>query len=91
MPRRLAFVAAVALTALPSSAFGATVSVDDSGGLLYEAALGEVNDLEVSEAGGTVTIIDSGAVITAGAGCNQVSSHEVTCSGVQQWIPDRPP
>lgn len=75
-------VAAVVVAAFPASAFGATVSVDVIGGVTYTAAPGELNVVELSETGGTVTITDSGAVISAGTGCNQVSAHEATCSGV---------
>jgi Ca2+-binding RTX toxin-like protein len=80
---KLALVAAVVFMAFPSSAVGATVEVDFGFFLNYVAAPGEVNDIEASEAGGTVTIVDSGAVIAAGQGCNQVSDHEVTCSGFE--------
>lgn len=80
---KLTLVVAVVFTAFPSNAVGATVSVD-AGILTYQAAPAEVNDLEASEAAGTVTITDLGAVITAGVGCNQVGAHEVTCSGLFQ-------
>jgi Ca2+-binding RTX toxin-like protein len=77
-----AFVFAVMLfTILPSSAFASTAFVRGSDGLLvYRAAPGEANAVEIREASGA-NIVDTGAVITAGAGCNQVSNHEVDCFG----------
>jgi hypothetical protein len=80
--RKFAVAAAVVVAALPATAFGATVSVDVIGGVTYTAAPGELNVVELSELAGTVSITDTGAVINAGNGCNQVSAHEVTCSGV---------
>jgi Ca2+-binding RTX toxin-like protein len=80
-------VGVVAFAALPSSALGATVSVDETGGVTYMAALGELNDVELSATGtapGTIMISDTGAVITAGLGCAQVNSHEATCSGTNR-------
>jgi Ca2+-binding RTX toxin-like protein len=65
--------------ALPSPAFGATV-LSDGSQLIYRAAPGEVNNLEVSETAGPDTITDTGAVITAGPGCTQVDDHEVVCA-----------
>jgi hypothetical protein len=73
-------VTAAALIAAPQ-AFGSTASVEDQL-LEYVAAPGEVNAVDVSEQGQIVTIVDAGAVITAGTGCSQVSDHEVTCSDV---------
>lgn len=70
------------VAALPPRAFGASVSVGVIGGLVYTAAPGELNDVELSETGATVTISDAGAVITAGPGCDQVTDHEATCSGI---------
>jgi Ca2+-binding RTX toxin-like protein len=79
---RWVIVTAVALIAVPS-AFGSTASVEDHV-LEYVAAPGEGNAVDVSEQGQTVTIIDTGAVITAQTGCSQVNDHEVTCSEVAQ-------
>jgi Ca2+-binding RTX toxin-like protein len=84
---KMALVAALVLAAFPSNAFGAAVSLDDSGGVTYTAASGELNVVEVSAIGnapGTITIGDSGAVITAGLGCDQVSAHEAMCSGANR-------
>jgi Ca2+-binding RTX toxin-like protein len=80
VPKALAF-AMVVFTILPSSAFASTAFVRASDGLLvYRAALGETNAVEIREVSGA-NIVDTGAVITAGAGCNQVSDHEVDCFG----------
>jgi hypothetical protein len=86
MGRHSAVIAVVVLVALPSSAFGATVSVNlINGDVVYSAASGELNKVQLSVTGtasGTVAIMDTDAVITAGGvGCVQESDHEVTCSG----------
>jgi hypothetical protein len=73
--------AVIVFTILPSSAFASTAFVRASDGLLvYRAAPGEANAVEIHEVS-IVNIVDTGAVITAGAGCNQISSHEVDCFG----------
>lgn len=78
---------AAAMTAIatisPIAAHASTAS--KSGGTLsYTAAAGETNTAVISLAGGTYTIDDSGATITAGAGCSPVNPNKVTCpaSGV---------
>jgi hypothetical protein len=73
--------AVMVFTILPSSAFASTAFVRASNGLLvYRAAPGETNVVEIGEATGA-NIVDRGAVITAGTGCTQVSDHEVHCVG----------
>jgi len=80
VPKALAF-AVVVFTILPSSAFASTAFVRASDGLLvYRAAPGETNAVEIREVSGA-NIVDTRAVITAGAGCNQISDHEVDCFG----------
>ena len=80
VPKALAFVMIV-FTILPSSAFASTAFVRPSDGVLvYRAAPGEINAVEIGEATG-VNIVDTRAVITAGEGCSQVSDHEVHCVG----------
>ena len=80
MPKALVF-AVMVFTILPSSAFASTAFVRASDGLLvYRAAPDETNVVEIGEATGA-NIVDTGAVITAGAGCTQVSDHEVDCVG----------
>jgi Ca2+-binding RTX toxin-like protein len=44
------------------------------------AAPGEPNQATASFVGGVVTVRDTGAVITAGAGCIAVDAHEVNCA-----------
>lgn len=81
--KRLVLVTAVLFAVLPSSALASAVYIEPpDGDLFFEPDTGEVNDLQISESGGTVTVVDSGAVLTVGAGCNQVSIHEASCSGV---------
>jgi hypothetical protein len=77
-----AFVfAVIVFTILPSSAFASTAFVRANDGLLvYRAAPGEKNAVEIREVS-VANIVDTGAVITAGAGCTQVSDHEVDCFG----------
>jgi hypothetical protein len=70
--------AVVALLALPANAFAAQVFVHH-GVAEYTADLGETNDLQISLSAGVATFTDSGAVVTAGDGCQQVDDHHVTC------------
>jgi Ca2+-binding RTX toxin-like protein len=82
--RTSAIVAAVVFMTGASSAFASTARVRASDDVLvYRAAPGEVNDVQITEPGNGVTIVDTGGVISAGSGCSQVSDHEVTCSGAQ--------
>jgi Ca2+-binding RTX toxin-like protein len=57
---------------------GATATIV-AGEVTYTAASGEENDVTVVATGGLFRITDPGAVITAGAGCEPVGRHEVTC------------
>ena len=61
-------------------ALASTVSTG-SGTLTYTAANNEANQTVVSLAGGTYTVSDSGATITAGAGCSSVNATKATCAG----------
>lgn len=65
---------------MPASAHAATVSVDDAGTVQFAAAAGEANKVTV-QAGATMTIVDSGATLTASAPCSNVDEHTVTCAG----------
>jgi Ca2+-binding RTX toxin-like protein len=51
-----------------------------SGVLDFTAGSGQNNNITVSLASGTYTIADSAATITAGSGCTQAGSSQVTCS-----------
>jgi Ca2+-binding RTX toxin-like protein len=67
----------------PSLASAGTAFADIDTGGHYYAAPGEANDVTVTQDGfglATLHIIDAGAPITAGDGCQTVSEHEVTCS-----------
>jgi Ca2+-binding RTX toxin-like protein len=88
--RKLACVARLSIlmallvaAALPSTGHAATASI---GGreleriVLYDAAPGELNQVEMTAANGAVTIRDSGAVIVADPGCTLLDDHEVRCS-----------
>jgi len=78
---------ALAWMLLAQPAFGATVGVTRSSGvphLVYEAAVGEINDVSVVEAPDDVfTITDLGAAITpAATECTSISPSTVRCAVV---------
>jgi Ca2+-binding RTX toxin-like protein len=76
----------------PGSALGATAHVEgtvvDRRTLIYVASPGEANQVEIAldVDADTVTIHDSGAAITAGAGCVGVNANEVTCHPVDYQV-----
>jgi Ca2+-binding RTX toxin-like protein len=69
----------VAALVTPALAPAATAFVQDESGH-YDAAPGEANDVTVTQDGQTFHIVDLGASISAGDGCQSVSEHEVTCT-----------
>src|SRR2546430_2880276 len=83
--RRTLLLAAVALGAdggnlavAAAPAAASTVQLDGPT-LTYDAAPGEWNRLTISSAGGTLTVTDTGATVTAGPGCTSASSTKATC------------
>src|SRR4051794_36100308 len=73
-------VAAVA----PAASLGATVAITTDASsttpkLGYVAAAGETNSVTVDLVGGTYTVKDTGAPLTAGGGCTQVDPNTATC------------
>lgn len=73
--------ALVALT--PGTASASTVSVVPTGEsyeFRYKADPGERNRLEASAAAGILTLVDSGARVTAGAACERISKHRAICN-----------
>lgn len=82
---RLAVVAAAALAILacnPIAALASRASVTNgtpNGTLKYLAAAGEANHVDIAWASGGYTITDTGATITAGAGCTSIDAHHVSC------------
>jgi Ca2+-binding RTX toxin-like protein len=73
------------LAVAAQTAYGASVSVGTES-IDYVAAPGEANRLTVAGKTNTTPFVtsaivftDPGAVITAGAGCHSVSTHEATC------------
>lgn len=82
--RKTLLLAAVTLGTLGTHLAGAapaaasTVQLDGAT-LTYDAAPGEANRLTVSSSGGTLTVTDTGATVTAGAGCTFVSATKATC------------
>ncbi|MEP6954972.1 MAG: hypothetical protein ABI950_13015 [Solirubrobacteraceae bacterium] len=77
MRRALLAVASALVLAPPAG--GATVHVGTTGTVDYAAAPGEVNVLQASASGTTVTLADDGATIASGLGCSSVSAHRATC------------
>jgi Ca2+-binding RTX toxin-like protein len=71
--------AVVAALLTPSLAPAATAYVLGESGH-YQASPGEANDVTVTQNGQDFHIVDLGAPITAGDGCQSVSEHEVTCT-----------
>jgi hypothetical protein len=69
-------------------AWAATVSVhsvhSNSFALVYTAALGEANQLTISETGSGFLVADPGAPVTAGTGCSPVDLHTALCAGVSE-------
>jgi Ca2+-binding RTX toxin-like protein len=68
----------VALASTPiAAASTASMNGDD---LTYAAAAGETNHAHIFRSLGDLWVVDTGATITAGAGCTAVDPHEVKCS-----------
>ncbi len=59
---------------------GTAVVQSGNGRLSYTAGNDSSNDVAISLGGGTYTLEDTGATMTAGSGCTLVNSHEATCS-----------
>lgn len=70
---------AVAFAVVASPPALAATATSDGDVLSYTAAAGETNHLAASQAAGVVTFHDTGATVTAGAGCSSVDAHTVTC------------
>ena len=72
--------------AFPSTALGATADVEIDAGkrtLSYTSEFGEINQVDITHADPNTTIHDSGAEITAGAGCSvSVDQDEVSCPDI---------
>jgi Ca2+-binding RTX toxin-like protein len=86
--KRLLWSAGVlaALLLSPSVALAANVYVQGESGR-YVADPGEANDITVTKDSPHVfRIVDQGATIAAGDGCESVSAHEVTCSVAMDFI-----
>lgn len=87
--RRLVFLFLVfgLAGAQTAAALGATVSTQPRAGgtlieLLFVADPGEMNNVTLGVAGGTVDIVDLGAVLTPGTGCTAVTPNQVRCTGI---------
>lgn len=74
----VAAASSLALLAGPGGAFGA--AVNKSGGeIFFQAAAGETNNLTISRLGANYVFADTGAPVTAGAGCAAVNANTVSC------------
>lgn len=84
MPLRLTVAFALSLLALTAPAGAATVSVDGSKILTYQAAEGERNALTVSEeyteTGRVLVFTEAEEKITAGSGCSQITAIRAHCA-----------
>ena len=84
---RLLTVLFVLAGAVAGPAAAATVSTQARPGgtiieLLFVADPGEVNNVTLGAAGGTVDVTDLGAALTPGTGCTAVTPNHVRCTGV---------
>jgi hypothetical protein len=83
--RTAAALAALTLLAVPSTAWGAKVSLDQGGNedgptVEYDADAGEANKLEVKTDGRNIEVSDPGAgAIAPGINCTAVNPKKVTC------------
>jgi Ca2+-binding RTX toxin-like protein len=91
--KRAGLLVVLWLALYPGSALGATVHVEglavpDRRTLVFAASPGEENQVEIAidVDTATVTIHDSGAPITAGAGCDSVNANEVECFPVDYQV-----
>ncbi|HEY1596409.1 MAG TPA: hypothetical protein VGF74_13510, partial [Thermoleophilaceae bacterium] len=66
----------MAAHAAPAAA--STVQLDGPT-LTYDAAPGESNRLTIAGSGGSLTVTDTGATVTAGPGCSSISSTKASC------------
>jgi hypothetical protein len=82
-PSGLACAITLVVLALAPAAHAATVTEATSAStrftVTFAALPGEVNDLTVSMSGQSVTFSDSGAPLTARAGCTATDAHTVSC------------
>jgi Ca2+-binding RTX toxin-like protein len=77
-----------------STAIASTATVQPSSqdpvrdAVVYIAEPGETNDVTMTEASGPsgLQIVDSGATITAGAGCTSIAPDTVTCSFDDRYV-----
>jgi Ca2+-binding RTX toxin-like protein len=83
---RLLLTVVVAL-ALAAPAGAATVRGDPVFGLVFEAAPGEMNDVQLSYGSGIYVVEDSGANLSAGNGdCVIITAHEAHCTPSGMWV-----
>ena len=71
-------VAGAAIGMFPAVSLAATLT-ESAGSIEYQAGAGEANNLTVSLGTGVLSFHDTGAPVTAGAGCSQVGVHLATC------------
>src|SRR3954463_6974334 len=89
MTWRAAVAAVVALAVLPAYASAGPVSAS-GGTVTFAAAPGETNSVSVDRLDGALTVNDTGAPPTAGAGCKQFGTNAAQCpdSGITSLVID---
>jgi Ca2+-binding RTX toxin-like protein len=86
---RCAVLALGALVALIGSSLGVAGTVQAAApDLTFTATAGEANHLVVTRDATGVRLVDTGAAVTAGAGCTSVAPNEVLCSAAPLTILD---
>ena len=96
MTLRTLLLAALALCAVPAAAPAATVSVRESspsrGGevesahLAFTASPGEINVVTLVASATAYVVRDTGAALTAGAGCSPIDAHTASCSSARPFM-----
>lgn len=84
MRRALPLLLTLALLAVPATASAGTATAGGTD-VRFTAAPGEVNAVSVRWSAGDVIVVDTGAPVTAGAGCRQVSADEARCTVGGTW------
>ena len=84
MRRVLPLLLTLVPLAVPAAASAGTVTATGTD-VRFTAAPGEVNAVSARWTAGEVIVADTGAPVTAGEGCRQVSAAEARCTVGEQW------
>jgi Ca2+-binding RTX toxin-like protein len=65
-----------------------TIDARPNEGLFFEAAAAEANDLRITrpDGGGSYTVVDSGAPLTALGACVSTGANSATCPAGEPWV-----